>query len=242
MKTIIYILTIVLFASCNTTKAQKNVCPQGKYLVEMIDAKTKASKGKVLMKITEDDILYLLFANKRKPMPLAKMETVGRNKIDMEFNPFLADLSGVYRLKYLPQNHFELSSDDSQMLFFPFYEEEVAESNKAMNVEGKWYMKNDEEELTFDFKLPNRVHIQHKKDYEQTSGDVFWATQVNGEDITISATLFFNTFSGTFKQVERKQNQLLFTYKGKRYKMLKMNTDNLKSRKTIKRKSLSKNK
>lgn len=243
MKAIIYVWAVVIINSCGITKAQQNTIsakkeqqkkspvkavqqgnlPAGKYLVLMQNANQPKNEKKIPLQITSNGTLTVFFASKRKPMPLARVKSAKNNEFHLEFSPlFDSGLSGNYTLKHLPQNHFKLTSKNGEMLFFPFNEQEVAVNNKTKkDIVGKWRMKNNEEEIIFQFYLPNKLHIQKNEKYEQTASDVFWVSQVNGEAITVASSVFFSVFSGTLEQVKIKGNELHFTYKGKLYKMNK---------------------
>lgn len=221
MRTLLSLLTIILIAFCSDSKAQQVTYSLGKYLVQTKDAGKQENNEKMVMELMPNGVLSILLVNRKKPMIMAKLKPLSKTKIAVEFNPFFDKLSGDYTLKYLSKNRFKLYSELGEMLFFPFDEEKVIANNKAMNIEGTWHFKDNEEEITLTFSLPNQLHIQKKKKYSQKSGDVFWISQSNGKEITISASLFFNVFSGTLQQVKIKENQLHFTYKGKKYALQK---------------------
>lgn len=214
-------ILIVSFVFCGTAKAEQSKLPVGKYLALMQNADKPKENKKIAIEITSEGILSIFFVTKRKPMPLARVKSEKAATFSLEFNPlFDARLSGDYKLKYFPNNQFQLTSNKNKMFFFPFIEQEVVVSNqRKKEIIGRWFMKRGNETWTLDFKLPYTLEIKRTQEYESSSSSVFWVSQANGEDITVSATLFFDVFAGTLKKVRIENGDLCFTYKGKQYKM-----------------------
>ncbi len=218
MKLFIYILALTNLMICSPIAAQKHSFPVGKYLVLMTDFEDdEPDEGKMVMEINKDGILVALSPNKKQSAtPLAQLSTKGE-KINIEFIPFLEDLSGDFTLKHLSEKEFELKNKQGSLLFSPFKTNEIGSTE--MEIAGKWQMKEGDNELLLDFQLPNVVHVIKKEKYMKAEGDFFWVNEENSSAITIAASLFSSPFSGTLKQIQVKSNNLHFDYKGKHYKM-----------------------
>lgn len=207
---IVFLVISIRFSLCFA-----QLPPTGDYLLLINDVDNKDTDQKMPVRVRKDGILLILLAN-GDMMPLAKM-TDQQPKVNLEFMPLFEEFSGDFALEYLPQENFQLTNKKVEFLFFPFIKEEVTANNKATEIAGKWIMKNEKETLVLDFKLPYTLHITQKEEYESTSGEVFWVSQINGEDITVTNALFFNKMAGTLKQVQVTNNVLHFYYKGKAY-------------------------
>lgn len=221
MHKILVTISVFLLLAVNVKICWAQLPLAGKYLVLMNDADGENTDKKTPVEINKDGILLILLAN-GDTMPLAKM-TDKKTHIKIDFMFLFEETSGDFNLKYLPQGHFQLKNEQAELLFFPFIKEEVTVNNKAMGIAGQWTMKNKEETLILEFKLPYTLHIEHTKDYTKSIGDVFWVSQINGEDVTVTNTLFFDKMSGILQQTEIVDDKLHFTYKGKEYEMQKIN-------------------
>ncbi len=214
-----FTLIILAFLTiCTPSKAQNLSLPAGKYLVLMTDFDDdEPDEGQMVMEINKDGILLALSPNKKQAStPLAQL-SVKEEKINIEFIPFLEHLSGDFNIKHLSEKGFELKNDQASLLFSPFKTNEIG--NTEMEIVGKWQIKKGNDELLLDFQLPNIVHIIKKEEYMKAEGDFFWVREGNGNNISITASLFSSPFAGILKQIQVKSNNLHFDYKGKHYKM-----------------------
>ncbi len=199
-------------------KAESTNIPKGKYLMLI---PTNNDKFKLPINVIGNNIMQVFFANGNEPITLAEQHNKG-DKIILDFIPLLDSLSGAYNFMYLAKGCFKLYNKHKELLFFPFIEQEIAVHNKDIHIQGKWHIKNNDEELTLNFTMPNIVEISIKNKTTNKKDKCFWMSQINGEDVTISSSLYFNAFTGTLKQIYVSNNILHFDYNGKHYKMNKL--------------------
>ncbi len=222
MKLFLSILTLVSLAICSPITAQEHSFPVGKYLVLMTDFDDdKPDESKMVMELNKDGILLALSPNKKhSSTPLAQLTLKGE-KINIEFIPLLEDLSGDFTIEYLSEKKNELKNSQGSLLFSPFSTNEIGKIE--MEIAEKWCMKKGDDELVLNFQLPNVVHVIKKENYIKAEGDFFWVSKENDNDISITASLFSSPFAGTLKQIQVKNNNLHFDYKGKHYQMERIN-------------------
>ncbi len=228
MKLISTIL-LLLVATCNTG-AQKLLSgehkdmlrpyPIGKYLMT-IQEKGKETKDAMMtaVEINKNNELIALQADGEEPEAIAQLQ-FSEDKINIQFIPFLADLSGDYKIKYKTHGVFSLNGTKKTITLFPFELDEIG--NREMGIVGKWKLKGSKKNLTIDFQLPNKVRVTEKKGHLTLDEYYFWGVMPNGEDIFITASPFYNPFGGYLRQIQVKSKVLHFDYKGKHYVMSKM--------------------
>ncbi len=218
MKLFIHILTFASLVICSPIIAQEQNLPVGKYLVLMTDFDDdEPDDAKMVMEINKDGVLLALSPNKgQSATPLAQLAVKGE-KINIEFVPLLENLSGDFTLTHLSEKEFELKNNQSSLLFTPFKTNEIG--NMEMEIAGKWQMKEGDNELLLDFQLPNVVQVIKKEKYMEATGEFFWVSEENNENISITASLFSSVFAGKLEQIHIEDQVLHFFYKGKNYEM-----------------------
>ncbi len=202
----------------NEGQRDRAYCPQGKYLITVYEkGKKKAPKLMLTaVEITQDNELVVLQAGGEDLESIAQLQ-FGKERVNVQFIPFLSDCSGNYKIQYETHGVFSFIGEKKEITLFPFESDEIG--NREMGITGKWYCKEGDTEITLDFQLPNVVHIVEKQDGFTLDEYSFWGSLTNGEDIFITAVPLFNPFAGTLKQIYVKDNVLHFDYNGKHYAM-----------------------
>ncbi len=213
-------IILLIVAMGSMAKAQSSNRLVGQYLMS-VQEKGKAKEVdpmKTAIAITPNDELQALQADGEEPEAIAQLQ-FEKDKVHMQFIPFLENMSGDYNINYQTHGAFVLDGEQREIMLLPFESDEI--TNQEMGIVGKWYLKENNKDITIDFQLPNVVHIIEKEDGFTLDEYCFWGAYPNGEDIFVTAVPIFNPFAGVLKQIQVKENTLHFDYKGKHYAMRK---------------------
>ncbi len=213
-------IILLIVAMGSMAKAQSSNSLVGQYLMSVqVKGKPKeADPMRTAIAITPNNELQALQADGEEPEPIAQLK-FEKDKVHMQFIPFLEDMSGEYSINYQTHGAFVLDGEQREIMLLPFEPDEIA--NQEMGIVGKWHLKENNKDITIDFQLPNVVHVIQKEDNFTLDEYFFWGVYPNGEDIFVTAEPFFNPFSGTLKQIQVKDNTLHFEYKEEHYAMPK---------------------
>lgn len=190
--------------------------PVGKYIMNFGDYAKNEDNTFVVNIDNKGQILYIFPEESHKDVLFAKMIlTDGDPKI--EFVDILKEYSGNYDYNYQTHLCFEFTNGSKHLSFSPFEPDYSEERELAFG--GKWKWEEGDNKLLLHFRAKNIVEIEVQKKYESTSTMLFWQSHINGEDISLIPILFFNEFTGDYKQFHVKDNMLHFDYDGKHYTM-----------------------
>ncbi len=220
MKKYHIIIASLLIIVGNIANAQSSNSLVGQYLMS-VQVKGKAKEAdpmKTAIAITPNNELQALQADGEEPEAIAQLQ-FEKDKVHMQFIPFLGDMSGDYNINYQTHGAFVLDGEQREIRLLPFEPDEIG--NQEMGIVGKWHLTENNKDISIEFQLPNVVRVIEKKDNLTLDEYFFWGAYPNGEDVFVTAVPFFNPFSGTLKQIQVKDNVLHFDYKGEHYAMPK---------------------